>query len=87
MRTVELKKITAALRRRTPPQRKLVAMELASLDAQPVSATIVEGRFAAGAACPHCNSERTVRHGHANGLQGIVAVSAGAPSPALPERP
>ncbi len=69
MRTFELKKITAALRRLTPPQRKLVAMELSSLDAQPVSVTLVEGRFAAGAACLHCKSERTVRHGHANGLQ------------------
>lgn len=69
MRTFELKKITAALRRLTPPQRKLVAVELALLDAQPASAAIVEGRLAAVAPCPRCQSERTVRHGHANGLQ------------------
>jgi transposase-like protein len=69
MRTFELKKITAALRRLTPPQRKLVAVELASLDAQPASVTVIEGRFASGAPCPHCESERTVRHGHANSLQ------------------
>jgi len=69
MRTFELKKITAALRRLTPPQRQLVSIELASLDARPASTAIIEGRFAAGGSCPHCQSGRTVRNGHANGLQ------------------
>ncbi len=69
MRKPELKRITAALRQLTPVQRKIVALELASLDAQPASVTIAESRFAVKATCPHCESERTIRHGHANGLQ------------------
>ena len=69
MRNPELKRITAALRQLTPVQRKVVSAELASLDAQPASTVIIEGRFAAAASCPHCESKRVIRHGHANGLQ------------------
>ena len=69
MRKPELNRITAALRQLTPVPRKVVAAELAALDAQPVSTVIVEGRFAVAAACPHCKAERVSRHGHANGLQ------------------
>ena len=69
MRNFRLNRITAALRQLTPAQRKLVAAELAALDAQPVSTRIAESRFAAGAVCPHCQSERAIRHGHGNGLQ------------------
>lgn len=69
MRKPELNRITAALRHMTPAQRRVVAAELAALDAQPVSTRIVEGRFAVVAACPHCKAERVSRHGHANGLQ------------------
>lgn len=69
MRKPELKRITAALRQLTPAQRKVVSAELASLDAQPASTVIIEGHFAAAAACPHCESKRVIRHGHANGLQ------------------
>ena len=69
MRKPELNRITAALRNMTPMQRRVVATELASLDAQPVSTAIIEGRFAAAATCPHCKAERVSRHGHANGLQ------------------
>jgi transposase-like protein len=50
-------------------QRKIVAVELAALDAQPASSVIIEGRFANGATCPHCKSEHVTRHGHASGLQ------------------
>ena len=69
MRKSELNWITAALRNMTPVQRKLVAAELVSLDRQPASTVIVEGRFAAMARCPHCKAERVNRHGRANGLQ------------------
>ena len=69
MRKAELNRITAALRKLTPDQRKRVAAELASLDARPASAVIIEGRFASGATCPHCESGRVIRNGHANGLQ------------------
>ena len=69
MRKPELNRITAALRQLTPVQRKVVAAELAALDAQPVSTVVVESRFACGAACPHCASHHVIRHGHANGLQ------------------
>jgi len=69
MRKPELNRITAALRNLTPVQRRVVAAELAALDAQPASTVIVEGRFAATATCPHCKAERVSRHGHANGLQ------------------
>ena len=69
MRKFELKRITAALRQLSPVQRKIVATELAALDAQPASTTVVESRFAAGAMCPHCKAERVIRHGHVNGLQ------------------
>jgi transposase-like protein len=69
MRKTELNRITAALRKLTPEQRKSVAAELASLDARPVSTVIVEGRFANGAICPHCESAHVFRNGHANGLQ------------------
>ena len=69
MRKPELKRITTALRQLTPVQRKVVSAELAELSAQPASTVIIEGRFAAAAACPHCASKRVIRHGHANGLQ------------------
>ncbi|MEI7539104.1 MAG: IS1595 family transposase [Comamonadaceae bacterium] len=69
MRKRELNRITAALRQLTALQRKVVAVELASLDAQPASTVIVEGRFAATAACLYCESKRVIRHGHSNGLQ------------------
>lgn len=69
MRKFELKRITSALRQMSPSQRKIVATELAALDAQPASTTIVEGRFADETACPHCNAAGAIRHGHANGLQ------------------
>lgn len=69
MRKPELKRITAALRELTLEQRKMVAVELAALDAQPASTVIIEGRFAGGATCPHCESKRVTRNGHANGLQ------------------
>jgi len=69
MRKVELNRITAVLRKMTPEQRKRVAAESASLDARPVSTVIVEGRFASGAMCPHCESGHVIRNGHANGLQ------------------
>jgi transposase-like protein len=69
MRKPELKRITAALRELTPEQRKMVAVELAALDVQSASTVIVEGRFACGATCPHCESKRVTRNGHANGLQ------------------
>ena len=69
MRKPELKRITAALRDLTPEQRKIVAVELAALDAQPASTVIIEGRFANGATCPHCKSEHVTRHGHTSGLQ------------------
>ena len=69
MRKPELKRITAASRQLTPVQYKVVSAELASLDAQPASTVIIEGRFAAAAACPHCEAKRVIRHGHANGLQ------------------
>lgn len=69
MRRPELKRITVALRHLTPDQRKRIAVELAALDAQPVSTVLIEGRFASGATCPHCQSMHVIRHGHANGLQ------------------
>jgi transposase-like protein len=69
MRKPELNRITAALRKLTPMQRRFVAAELAALDAQPVSTMIVEDRFAGGAACPHCKGKRVSRYGRANGLQ------------------
>ena len=69
MRKFELNRITAALRQMSPMQRKIVATELAALDAQPASTLIIEGRFATTATCPHCQAKRVSRHGHANGLQ------------------
>ncbi len=69
MRKPELNRITKALRNLTPVQRKVVAAELAALDAQPASTVIIEGRFAAAAICPHCEAKRVSRHGRANGLQ------------------
>ena len=69
MRKPELKRMTAALRQLSPVQRKIVASELAALDAQPATTVIIEGRFACGAMCQHCESKRVIRYGHANGLQ------------------
>lgn len=69
MRKFQLNQITAALRQLTPIQRKLVAVELASLDAQPVTTAIAESRFVSGARCPHCESDWVIRHGCSNGLQ------------------
>jgi transposase-like protein len=69
MKKTELNRIIAAVRKLTPNQRKRVAAEFALPDAKPVATTIVEGRFAGGATCPHCESVRVIRSGHASGLQ------------------
>jgi transposase-like protein len=69
MRTPNLKLIVAALRQMTPSQLKAVATEVAALDTRSGATAVIEGRFAAGASCPHCRSERAHRHGQANGLQ------------------
>ncbi len=69
MRKSQLNRFTAALRQMSANERKLIATELASLDPEPVSTTLIESRFAAGSCCPHCRSEQTIRYGHANGMQ------------------
>ncbi len=69
MRKFKLNRITAALRELTAVERKVVAAELVAMDVQPASTAIIEGRFASAATCPHCETERVIRHGHANGLQ------------------
>jgi len=69
MRKFQLNRIISALRDLSAMQRRIVAAELAALDAQSVVAVIIEGRFATGASCPHCTAKRVIRHGHANGLQ------------------
>ena len=48
------RRVTAALRQMSLMQHKIVATELAALDAQPSSTLIIEGRLAATATCPHC---------------------------------
>ena len=69
IKRLELKRITAALRQLTLDQRKRVAIELTALDEQPASTVFIEGRFACGATCPHCQSMHVIRNSHANGLQ------------------
>jgi hypothetical protein len=48
MKKPELNRMTAALRQLTPVQPKIVANELAALDAQPATTVIIERRFASG---------------------------------------
>lgn len=74
MRKPELKRMTAALRQLTPTQRKLVAAELAALDTQPAAIAVIEGRFAAGAACPHCQAKHVRRHGLLRGVQRYLCL-------------
>ena len=69
MRKPNLNRIVAALRELTPSQLKAVSTEVAALEARSGATAVVEGRFAAGASCPHCRCQRVYRHGQANGLQ------------------
>lgn len=69
MRKPTMKQIAAVLRQLTPSQLKVVAAEVAALETRSGAMAVIEGRFAAGAPCPHCRSERAHRHGQANGLQ------------------
>ena len=74
MRKLNLNRIVGAQRTLTASQLTAVSAEVAALEARPGATTVIEGRFAAGASCPHCRSQQAHRHGQANGL---VAVSAG----------
>ena len=69
MRKPNLNHIVAGLRKLTLSQLKAVSTEVAALEAQSGATAVVEGRFAAGATCPHCHCQRVYRHGQANGLQ------------------
>jgi transposase-like protein len=69
MRNREMKRLTAALEKLTPGQRKMLATELSTLESRPASATVVESRLASAPTCPHCAAERVVKNGTARGLQ------------------
>ena len=69
MRKHNLKRILAVLRTLTSSQLMTVSAEVAALEMPSGATAVVEGRFAAGASCPHCHSQRVYRHGQANGLQ------------------
>lgn len=69
MRKPTMKQIVAVLRQLTLSQLKAVATEVAALETCSGTTTVIEGRFAAGVSCPHCQCERAHRHGQANGLQ------------------
>jgi transposase-like protein len=69
MRKRELAKLIGMLAGLRHDQRKVVVAELSATENRVVAVDIVEGRFPARPHCPHCDSESTVRNGHANGLQ------------------
>ena len=69
MRKPNLNRIVAALRELTPSQLKAVSTEVAALEARSGATAVVEGRFAAGASCPHCRCQRVDPLGQANALQ------------------
>ena len=69
MRNREMKRLTAALEKMTPGQRKVLATELMALELRSASVTVVESRLASGPTCPHCAAERVVKNGTARGLQ------------------
>ena len=69
MRKPNLNRIVAMLRTLTPSQLTAVSAEVVALEAQSGATAVIEGRFAAGAFCPHCHCQRVRRHGQANGLQ------------------
>ena len=69
MRNREMKRLTAALGKLTPGQRKMLATELSALESRPASVTVVEDRLASTPICPHCETERVVKNGTARGLQ------------------
>ena len=69
MRNREMKRLTAALEKMTPGQRKILVTELMALELHPASVTIVERHLASAPTCPHCAAERVVKNGTARGLQ------------------
>ena len=69
MRNREMKRLTAALEKMTPGQRKILATELMALELRPAAVTVVESRLASVPTCPHCAAERLVKNGTARGLQ------------------
>lgn len=69
MRNREMKRLKVALGGLTPGQREELKAELAAMESRPAATTVVEERFAQVLACPHCASERVIKHGTANGLQ------------------
>jgi transposase-like protein len=69
MRKPTLKRIVSILRQLTPAQFTEVSAEVKVLETRLGATAIIEGRFASGAPCPHCQSGNAYRHGQANGLQ------------------
>lgn len=77
MRNREMKRLTAALEKMTPGQRKILATELMALECRPASVTVVEGRMGRVPTCPHCAAERVVKNGTARGLQRFMCRECG----------
>lgn len=69
MRIREMKRLTAALGKLTPGQRKTLATELSALESRPASAAVIESRLLSVPTCPHCAADWVVKNGSARGLQ------------------
>ena len=69
MRTRELKRMRAMVKRLNGWQRKILAAELAALEMVPAAIDVVESRTCGAMGCPHCSGNRIVKNGNAGGLQ------------------
>jgi transposase-like protein len=66
MRSRELKRMVAQASKLTPAQRQELIQVLGQADE---AAQVVQTLESRATVCPHCQSERVVRNGHASGLQ------------------
>lgn len=69
MRTRELKRMRAMVKRLNGRQRKILAADLAAIELVPAATEVAERRVEGGAACPHCAGSHIVKNGSSGGMQ------------------
>lgn len=69
MRTRDMKRMRAMVKRLNVRQRKILAADLAELELAPAAVEVAERRADGGMLCPHCAGSHIVKNGSADELQ------------------
>lgn len=87
MRQRELRRLMAKMGQLTRGQRQLLVVELMAEDRRLASVEVIEACGVARGSCPHCQENRVVRNGQANGLQRYKCRGCGRTFNALTKTP